>query len=137
MNNLLKQDDDWYCRKCTARRGEAGEWKPEKGEQGLLDILPIRESTRVSSPQGTPNHQVQVQQVHQGWFFWINIINTTFLKQFFFSFNIFLCLVFINITVEIRSWKLKLECQMSVLFSYLVRLRYDIYDFNDVRGFKN
>ena len=31
-DNKPGKDDDWYCRKCTARRSEAGEWKPEKAD---------------------------------------------------------------------------------------------------------
>jgi len=64
-DNKPGKDEDWYCRKCTAQRDEAGEWKPTKKEASKLDVLPVRDSPRAAaspSLQGTPGKPKSVKK---------------------------------------------------------------------------
>ena len=46
QSNKPGKNDDWFCKKCTNKRTEAGEWKPEESDSAKLDVIPLRESTR-------------------------------------------------------------------------------------------
>lgn len=45
LTNKPGKKDDWFCKKCSSKKTEAGEWKPEDGDEEGLDVLPLRDQT--------------------------------------------------------------------------------------------
>ena len=45
LTNKPGKNDDWFCKKCSSKKTEAGEWKPEDGDEEGLDVLPLRDQT--------------------------------------------------------------------------------------------
>ena len=43
LTNKPGKKDDWFCKKCSSKKTESGEWKPEVGEEEGLDVLPVRD----------------------------------------------------------------------------------------------
>ena len=43
LTNKHGKKDDWFCKKCSSKKTEAGEWKPEVGDEEVLDVLPLRD----------------------------------------------------------------------------------------------
>lgn len=52
QTNKPGKDDDWFCKKCSSKKGEAGEWKPEEEDAPTLDVLPLRD-------QPNPNPEIK------------------------------------------------------------------------------
>ena len=45
QQNKPGKHDDWFCRKCSAKRTESSEWRPEVGDEKGLDVLPARDQS--------------------------------------------------------------------------------------------
>lgn len=43
LTNKPGKKDDWFCKKCSSKRTESGEWKPEVDDEEVMDVLPLRE----------------------------------------------------------------------------------------------
>ena len=43
LTNKPGKKDDWFCKKCSSKKTESGEWKPEVGDEEGLDVLPLRD----------------------------------------------------------------------------------------------
>ena len=42
LTNKPGKKDDWFCKKCSSKKTESGEWKPEAGDDEGLDVLPLK-----------------------------------------------------------------------------------------------
>ena len=45
LTNKPGKKDDWFCKKCSSKKTESGEWKPEDGDDEGMDVLPLRDQT--------------------------------------------------------------------------------------------
>ena len=48
QSNKPGKNDDWFCKKCTTKKPEAGEWKPEAEDAEKLEVLPLRDEAQPS-----------------------------------------------------------------------------------------
>ena len=44
QENKPGKNDDWFCKKCTARKTDSSEWRPDVADEEALDVLPARDS---------------------------------------------------------------------------------------------